>query len=141
MSDYKNLLVDRIGTGDRIARVTLNCPEKANALSDELIVTGTEAVEIGMINYAWPGAELDERTLAFAERTALVSSDHLAMLKPTMNRFHENMGIHSSIRSATEQDVMAQMTEFACEFNRQFEEQGLKAAIEWRDRPYDRKSC
>lgn len=38
MSDYENLLVDRIGTGDRIAQVTLNRPGRANALSDGLIV-------------------------------------------------------------------------------------------------------
>lgn len=49
------------------------------------------------------------------------------------------MGIYSSVRSATEQDVMAQMTEFAYDFGRKFEESGMKAAIEWRDRPCDRK--
>ena len=38
MSAYENLLVDRTGTGDRIARVTLNRPRRANALSDGLIV-------------------------------------------------------------------------------------------------------
>lgn len=102
-------------------------------------VTGVEAADIGMINYAWPAAELEEKTLAFAERIAILSSDHLALLKLTMNRFYENMGIHSSIRSATEQDVMAQMTEFAYEFGRKFEEDGMKAAVEWRDRPYARK--
>ena len=84
MSAYKNLLVDRVGTGDRIA---------------------------------------------------IMSSDHLAMLKLTMNRFDENMGTCSSIRSAAEQDVMAQMTEFAGDFGRNLEESGMKAAIEWWDRP------
>ena len=38
MSTYKTLLVDRIGSGDRIARVTLNRPEKANSLNDELSI-------------------------------------------------------------------------------------------------------
>ena len=103
-------------------------------------VTGSEAADFGMINHAWPSAELEEKTLAFAERIAIMSSDHLAMLKLTMNRFYENMGIYSSIRSATEQDVMAQMTEFAYDFVRKFEEEGMKAAIDWRDRAYDRKS-
>ena len=68
-----------------------------------------------------------------------MSSDHLAMLKLTMNRFYENMGIYSSLRSATEQDVMAQSTEFAFAFNEKLRDEGLKAAVEWRDRPYDRK--
>ena len=88
MSTCRNLLVDRVGTGDRVA---------------------------------------------------IMSSDHLAMLKLTMNRFYENMGIYSSIRSATEHDAMAQTTEFACDFDRKFEEGGIKAAVEWRDRPCDRK--
>ena len=90
---------------------------------------------------AWPAAELENRTPAFAERIAILSSDHLAMLKLTMNRFYENMGICSSIRSATEQDVMAQMTEVAHDFGRKFEESGMKAAVEWRDRPYERNGC
>ena len=85
-------------------------------------------------------AELEEKTLAFAERIAIMSSAHLAMLKLTMNRFYENMGIYSSLRSATEQDVMVQMTELACDFGRKLEESGMKAAIEWRDRPCDRKN-
>ena len=38
-------------------------------------VTGKEAEEIGMINYAWPLEELDERTLAFADRLAIMSAD------------------------------------------------------------------
>ena len=108
MPAYKNLPVDRIGAGDRIAWITLNCPAKANALSEDLFA-------------------------------AVMSFDYLAMLKPTMNRFDENMEIYSSIRSATEQDVMAQMTEFACDFGGTFEEIGMKAAIERWDRPYDRK--
>lgn len=102
-------------------------------------VTGTQAEEYGMINYAWPADELEAKTLSFAERIAIMSSDHLAMLKLTMNRFYENMGIYSSLRSATEQDILAQATEFAYSFGEQVRENGLKAAIDWRDRPYDKK--
>ena len=45
-------------------------------------------------------------TVTFAERIANGSADHLAVLKLTMNRFYENMGIYSSVRSATEQDAL-----------------------------------
>ena len=102
-------------------------------------ITGTQAAELDMINYAWPSEEFEKKTLAFAERIAIMSSDHLAMLKLTMNRFYENMGIYSSLRSATEQDVMAQSTEFAFAFGEKLRDEGLKAAVDWRDRPYDRK--
>ena len=56
-----------------------------------------------------------------------------------MNRFYENMGIYSSMRSATDLDAMAQLTEHAYAFQDQFAEGGLKHALRWRDEPY-RKS-
>lgn len=100
-------------------------------------MTGREAAEAEMINYAWPKDDLDANTITFAERVANGSSDHLAMLKTTMNRFYENMGIYSSVRSATEQDAMAQMTEWAYGFQEAVRDEGLKGAFEWRDGPYN----
>ena len=99
-------------------------------------IAGTKAEEIGMINYAWPMAELEARTLAFADRIATMSADHLAILKVNMNRFYENMGIYSSVRSSTDHDAMAQFTEFAYEFGDRMREEGLKGALAWRDGPY-----
>jgi enoyl-CoA hydratase len=99
-------------------------------------VSGTEAAACGMINHAWPADELEARTLAFAERVANLSSDHLAVLKTTMNRFYENMGIYSSMRSATDLDALAQLTEHTHNFHEQFTEGGLKHALRWRDEPY-----
>ena len=99
-------------------------------------MTGAEAAEVEMINYAWPKDELDANTIAFAERVANGSADHLAILKLTMNRFYENMGIYSSVRSATEQDALAQMTEWTYSFGESIREGGLKHAFETRDAPY-----
>jgi enoyl-CoA hydratase len=99
-------------------------------------VSGREAAEIGMINYAWPGAELETRAIAFADRIANMSADHLAILKLNMNRFYENMGIYSSVRSSTDLDAMAQTTEYAYAWQDRIREQGLKGALEWRDEPY-----
>ncbi|RKU24208.1 hypothetical protein C6500_00145 [Candidatus Poribacteria bacterium] len=99
-------------------------------------ILATEAERIGMINYAWPKDELEDRTIAFADRLATMSADHLAILKLNMNRFYENMGIYSSVRSSTEQDAMAQLTEFAYEWRDQFAQNGFKAALKWRDDPY-----
>ena len=99
-------------------------------------ITGEEAERIGMINYAWPEEELEERTIAFADRIAIASADHLGILKVNMNRFYENMGIYSSVRSSTEQDAMAQLTEFAYGWGDEVRENGLKEALAWRDGPY-----
>lgn len=99
-------------------------------------VTGKEAEEIGMINYAWPMEELDERTIAFADRIAHMTADQLAILKVNMNRFYENMGIYSSVRSSTDLDAMGQFTGFGYQYRDKVEELGLKEAFRWRDGPY-----
>ena len=99
-------------------------------------VTGTEAEEIGMINYAWPKEELEDRTLAFADRLANISADHLAILKVNMNRFYENMGIYSSVRSSTDLDAAGQFTEFSYDWQEKMREEGLKDALQWCDGPY-----
>ena len=99
-------------------------------------VTGTEAEEIGMINYAWPKEELEDRTLAFADRLATMSADHLAILKLNMNRFYENMGIYSSVRSSTDLDAAGQFTEFSYDWQEKMREEGLKDALQWRDGPF-----
>jgi enoyl-CoA hydratase len=99
-------------------------------------ITAVEAQEMGMINYAWPGDELEERTIAFADRLAIASADHLGILKVNMNRFYENMGIYSSVRSSTDLDAMGQFTEFSYGFQDHMAEGGLKDALAWRDGPY-----
>lgn len=99
-------------------------------------VSGSEAEAIGMINYAWPQDELEERTLAFADRIANLSADHLAILKVNMNRFYENMGIYSSVRSSTDLDAAGQFTESSYQWQQTMREEGLKGALAWRDGPY-----
>ncbi len=104
-------------------------------------ITGTEAERIGMINYSWPLAELEERTETFADRIANLSSDHLAVLKLNMNRFYENMGIYSSVRSSTDMDAFGQMTQHSYEWQDRMQAAmqsggGLKEALAWRDGPY-----
>jgi enoyl-CoA hydratase len=90
---------------------------------------------MGMINHAWPAASLEERTVEFANYIANLPSDHLAMLKANMNRFYENMGIYSSIRSSTDFDAMSQFTSQSYTFAEKMRE-GLKPALAWRDGPY-----
>ena len=99
-------------------------------------VVATEAEEIGMINYAWPKEELEDRTIAFADRLAIMSADQLAILKVNMNRFYENMGIYSSVRSSTDLDAAGQFTEYSMDWQEKMRPEGLKEALQWRDGPY-----
>jgi len=105
-------------------------------------ITGKRAEEIGMINYAWPAEELEERTIEFADYVGNLTSDHLGMLKQNMNRFYENMGIYSSVRSSTDFDAMSKFTAQAYEFNDRMDEArkndtGLGPVLAWRDGPYN----
>ncbi len=99
-------------------------------------VVATEAEDIGMINYAWPKEELEDRTIAFADRLAIMSADQLAILKVNMNRFYENMGIYSSVRSSTDLDAAGQFTEYSMDWQEKMRTEGLKEALQWRDGPY-----
>ncbi|WP_375384256.1 enoyl-CoA hydratase-related protein [uncultured Microbacterium sp.] len=104
-------------------------------------VSGTEAAEMGMINHAWDLADLEESAIAFADNIGNLTSDHLAMLKQNMNRFYENMGIYSSIRSSTDFDAMSQFTDQAYKFHDKIDEardsgEGIGPALDWRDGPY-----
>ena len=70
-----------------------------------------------------------------------MSSDHLAILKLNMNRFYENMGIYSSVRSSTDMDAAGQFTghSYAWQDHMRAGMQsggGLKEALAWRDGPY-----
>ncbi len=98
-------------------------------------ISGEEAEAIGMINHAWPMEQLEERTIAIADRIANLPSDHLAMLKVHVNRFYENMGIYSSVRSSTDLDAIS-FTSQAYQWGDHMREGGLKEALAWRDGPY-----
>ena len=52
------------------------------------------------------------------------------------NRFYENMGIYSSVRSSTDLDAAGQFTEFSYGFQDHMRTGGLKDALVWRDGPY-----
>lgn len=104
-------------------------------------VTGRRAEEIGMINHAWPAESLEQQTIDFADHIANMTSDHLAILKQNMNRFYENMGIYSSIRSSTEFDAMSLFSTQSYAWQDRVQKSiadghGIHDALEWRDGPY-----
>ena len=99
-------------------------------------INGIEAEKLGMINYAWPEAELEERTIALADRIANMSADFLAGLKLAMNSFYENMGIQSSVSTCTLMDSAIQQTESAYDWWKRLDQMGLRDALVWRDTLY-----
>jgi len=99
-------------------------------------ISGTEAAAMGMINRAVPAAALEQAVTALAERIAIQSADSLAIHKEALNRWWQTMGIEGAVRAAADYDGYYQMTQQAALFNQKVRELGVKAAFEWRDKPY-----
>jgi enoyl-CoA hydratase len=65
-------------------------------------ITGTEAVELGWANAAYPVDELDDQVLAIAERIAKMPADLVQLNKRIVHRGMEVMGLRTAIRQGTE---------------------------------------
>ena len=99
-------------------------------------VTGTEAAEIGWANYAFPIAELEARTEAFAERIANIDGPMLQMTKRQVNRVYEIMGFRTSLQVGGDIQELGRARPGGDQFGRIAREKGLKAALDWRDSPF-----
>ncbi len=103
------------------------------------LIDGREAEKIGMVNRSLPPEALDDYVHAFAQRIANVPMDALTIHKHVVNRWFEVMGLRTGVAEGAEFDAIYHETPAAAEFSRIVREQGLKQALEWRDKPF-RKS-
>jgi enoyl-CoA hydratase/carnithine racemase len=107
----------------------------------ELLFTGDdrmpadEALRIGLVNRVVPRDRLEEETLDLAERIAVLDPVAVAMTKRSINRAWEGAGFREALAANVEIDAVIEAAEVPerKEFNRIRSEQGLKAAIAWRD--------
>jgi enoyl-CoA hydratase len=107
----------------------------------ELLFTGDdripaeEAFRIGLVNRVVPAAELDDATLALAEEIAKNEPFVVRATKRAVNRVWELSGMREGVAANVELDVMIEAANLPQrdEFRRITQEQGLKAAIAWRD--------
>ncbi|MAG31334.1 MAG: enoyl-CoA hydratase [Deltaproteobacteria bacterium] len=65
-------------------------------------IDGIEAAELGWATRAFPAEELEERTLAYAERMAALPPDIVQLNKRAVHRQMEVMGLRQGIRQGTE---------------------------------------
>ena len=98
--------------------------------------TGKDMEWMGWATYAVPADQLAEFTDRFAERLGHIDNDLLAYNKRSVNRQYEIMGIRTGLMSGTDVEAMSKHRPAAGEFGRISREQGLKAALEWRDGPF-----
>lgn len=107
----------------------------------ELLFTGedrvpaSEALRIGLVNRVVARDDLDGATLALAEEIAKNEPFVVQATKRSVNRVWEVAGFRAAIEANTEIDVMIESANLPArdEFRRITQEQGLKAAIAWRD--------
>jgi len=107
----------------------------------ELLFTGedrvpaAEALRIGLVNRVVPKDELDDATMALADEIARNEPFVVQTTKRALNRAWDVAGFRAAMAANTELDTIIETAnlEARAEFRRITEEQGLKAAIAWRD--------
>jgi enoyl-CoA hydratase len=107
----------------------------------ELLFTGEdrvpaeEALRLGLVNRVVPRDDLDEATLALAEEIAKNEPFVVQATKRAVNRAWDVAGFRAAMEANTEIDATIEAANLPArdEFRRITKEQGLKAAIAWRD--------
>ena len=98
-------------------------------------VSAEEAHRLGLVNRVVPRERLDDATMELAEEIAKNEPFVVQMTKRAVNRAWDVAGFRAAMAANTELDVMIETTNLPArdEFRRITQEQGLKAAIAWRD--------
>lgn len=101
------------------------------------LIDGAKACQIGWAVDAVPAKELDDTGLKLATRMSHIGKDLLTANKYIVNKAVELMGRTLLQQIALEHDAMAHLAPEALEFSRISQEQGLRAALDWRDGPFN----
>ena len=99
-------------------------------------VSGTRAEELGLVWKSVPGEGLDAAVDDLARTMARIPWELLAANKSIVNKAMDLMGRTTLQTIAAETDAIAHQAPIVKEFNRMSQEQGLKAALDWRDGPF-----
>ncbi|HET7522784.1 MAG TPA: enoyl-CoA hydratase-related protein [Acidimicrobiales bacterium] len=98
-------------------------------------MSGTEAVEYGWANAAFPVDELDEKVLAVASKIAKVPADVVQINKRVVHRQMEVMGLRTGIRIGTELCALGTHQKTLRTFVSEMQK-GLTDALTKRDAPF-----
>lgn len=111
----------------------------------ELLLTGNDRIpaqrcyDMGLINRIVPEGEALKAALALAHQITSASAPSVQLTKRAINRTYELAQMRQGLAEALDIDVQieADMSPERLEFNRIRKEQGLKAAIDWRNSQSD----
>ena len=98
-------------------------------------ISGTEAVELGWANRAFPAERLDDEVVAIAERIAKVAPDLAQLNKRVVHRGMESMGLRTAIRLGTELCALGTRQKTTEAFIKEMRG-GLTDALQRRDEPF-----
>jgi len=96
-------------------------------------ITGKEAADIGLATMSVPEEELEEKVELVARRMAMVPSELLFLNKYSCNRSMEIMGMRVAMEYAGKLHDYSHTFDSVQEFSRVSREEGLNAALKWRD--------
>jgi enoyl-CoA hydratase len=107
----------------------------------ELLLTGndkvsaSDALRLGIVNHVVPESEVLAKAENLAQAMAKAATRSVRMTKQAINRTYEAMGFSHALRTSLDIDVLlnAGGGPEKREFARIRNEQGLKAALAWRD--------
>ena len=99
-------------------------------------MSGTQAVEAGFANRAFPLESLDEEVVAIAERVAKIPADLLALNKRAAHRAMEAMGIRTGMRATADIQALGFHQPASRDYLATFATKGVSAALSERDRPF-----
>ncbi|MCA9825245.1 MAG: crotonase/enoyl-CoA hydratase family protein [Dehalococcoidia bacterium] len=96
-------------------------------------ISGADAAKIGAVLKAVPADLLEKEVEGLVDRMAMIDTDLLAANKRVVNIGLELMGARTMQRIGAENDARAHLSPAIPEFRRRSQEEGLKAALNWRD--------
>ncbi len=110
-------------------------------LTKELLLSGDDrlsaerAERIGLVNRVVAKGTHVEEALSLATRIAALDAGAVVRTKAAINRGFEIMGLHEALRAGLDAavEIETMETPSRAEFRRRVREQGLKAALVWRD--------
>jgi len=99
-------------------------------------ISGREAAEIELINFAHPLDELDDRVAALAGKLATIPLTQLAAMKLVVNQAYDNMGLQGTQTIGPILDGIMRNTPEGRAFVRLARDQGVTRAVAERDAPF-----
>jgi enoyl-CoA hydratase len=96
-------------------------------------IDGRTALAWGLANEVVPAGQLEQATLALANRIAGVPRSHLAMHKLVVNQTMLTAGLEQTQMFATIFDGITRHNPEGMWFRRYAQQEGFKAAVQWRD--------